>query len=148
MNPNQIVSTTNGIDLSLAISLVALVLSVVSPVISSIISGAFQIWKKKIEVKADKEKREQRFYEQHRVEVIERYIRAVGKACRMGTAANFDEFGASMGEIYLYVSEKHWDLLNSIATKLDRQKFMNPSEEFTELCKALSNEGVRSLKKD
>lgn len=144
----QMLSTTNGIDLPLTISLVALILSVVSPVIASIISGAFQIWQKRIELNAAKEKRKQRFYEQHRAEVIERYIRAVGKACRMGTVANLDEFGASMGEIYLYVSKDHWELLDRIATKLDRQKFVNPSEDLTKLCKALSDENIRSLKRN
>ncbi len=147
MLPEQITETAKNIDLSLVISVTALILSVLSPVISSIIGGIFRIREKKLDLKAEAERRNHEFYEQHRAEVIERYINTVGKAAQYFAAGNIQEFGESMGEIYLYVDQTLWPLLDSIAAKINRHNPSDPSAELRELCKKLSANSVRSEQK-
>ena len=102
-------------DLSLVIAVAALVLSVLSPVLSSVISGTFRIKEKKIELNAEKAKWDQTFYAQHRAEVIERYLNVVGKYSKLPATSTREEFGSCMGEIYLYVNRSLWPILDSIA---------------------------------
>lgn len=142
------VQNANSIDVSLVISIVALILSILSPVASSIISGVFHFAEKKMELKAEAERRNHEFYEQHRAEVIERYINAVGKAAQNFRVGNRQEFGESMGEIYMYVNQSLWPLLDSIANKFDRHNPGDPSAELKELCQRLSSDNIRPKHKE
>ncbi len=148
MPSEQITETAKNIDLSLVISIAALILSVLSPVISSVIGGVFHIREKKLDLKAEAERRNHEFYEQHRAEVIERYINTVGKAAQNFVIGNIQEFGESMGEVYMYVDQSLWPLLDSIAAKINRHNFSDPSAELRELCKKLSADGVRPEHKE
>lgn len=137
-------NTVHSINLSLVISVAALALAVLSPILSSIISGIFRLKERAIEIEAEKEKRNQEFYEQHKAEVIEKYINTIGKFSRFASGANQEAFGESMGEIYLYVDESLWPLLDSIANKINKNNPGNPSNELIQLCKALSANGIRA----
>ena len=128
-------------DLSLIIAISALVLSVLSPILSSIISGLFRVKEMRLQLQSDVEKGYQKFYEQHRAEVIERYINAVGKNVQASFSANRQEFGEAGGEIYLYVDESLWPLLDSITDKISNRQ--SPKEEYILLCKALASKNVR-----
>ncbi len=144
MQAEQITEAAKSIDfLSLVISIAALILSVLSPVISSIIGGIFHLKEKKMELDAESKRWNHEFYEQHRAEVIERYINAVGKAAQIPKADNLLEFGESMGEIYIYVDQSLWYLLDLITEKIKKHNPENPSKELMELCKKLSTDGVR-----
>lgn len=151
----QTAVASGEIDLALKISIIALIVSAVSPLLSSIISGIFQlitkrietaseIRQKQLELKAEAERRHHEFYEQHRAEVIERYINSVGKAIQDFASGNRQQFGESMGEVYMYVDKSLWPLLDSIAKKFDRHNPVDPSEELMELCQKLSEEGIRA----
>lgn len=146
---------SSGIDISLIISIIALVVSALSPILSSIISGKYQIRvtkmeteaelkRKQLELNAEAKRRYHEFYEQHRAEVIERYINSVGRAIQHFAVGNRQEFGESMGEIYMYVDESLWPLLDTIAKKLDKNNPRDPSAELRELCQKLSYNGVRA----
>ena len=139
----QVSETAKGIDLSLAIAIAALILSALSPLVSSIIGGIFHYMEKKLELKAEVERRNHEFYEQHRAEVIERYINAVGKAAQNFAVGNRQEFGESMGEIYMYVDKSLWPLLDSIASKINKHTPGDPSAELRELCQKLSADSIR-----
>lgn len=141
---DEIAKAASSIDFSLVISLVALVLSVVSPVIASVISGYFHLKEKNLEIEAESKKRRQEFYEEHRAEVIERYIKNVGKACRTNSRDSLVDFGETMGEIYLYVDVDLWPILDSIAKQLTPHSISNPSEELIKLCMELSKKHIRS----
>lgn len=144
MPAEQITSNTASVDLSLWIAIAALVLSTLSPILSSLINGYFRIKEKKLESSQALAKHQQEFYERHRAEVIERYLTAVGKAAKVSTTANHEMFGEVMGEIYLYVDESLWPLLDSIAGKITKHNLSDPTDELQILCKALSANGVRS----
>lgn len=148
MAVKKVAAAACSMDLSLLISIVALVLSVLSPVISSIISGLFHYNEKKLELKSESERRNHEFYEQHRAEVIERYINAAGKASKSFSDGNLQEFGASMGEIYMYVDQSLWPLLDSIASKIDKDRSGDPTAELRVLCQKLSTYNIRPPQKE
>ncbi len=124
------------------ISGAALVLAIVSPVVSSLISGHYRIKELKIKEQAEKESRQQEILDVHRATVIENYISSVGKFCNHGDTASIIECGKYMGEIYLYVDEANWPLLDSIYTAIT-VKHQPPVKEFQELCKILSHDNIR-----
>lgn len=152
---NAIQNTPSGVNIALVISIVALIVSALSPVISSIISGKYQIKvaiieaeeelkRKQLEIETEAMRRSHEFFEQHRAEVIERYINSVGKTIQNFAAGNREGFGESMGEIYMYVDQSLWPLLDSIAKKFDRRNPGDPSAELRELCQKLSGDGIRT----
>lgn len=129
------------------ISIAALILSALSPFASAIISGHFRLKEKKMDLDAEEKRRRQQFYDQHRAEVIEAYITAVGSVARGKNYSDVVEYGKSMGEIYLYADESLWPLLDSISEKITRNRSEDVTEELKELCKKLSRYEVRSEKK-
>lgn len=64
--------------LSLIISIAALALAGLSPIASAVV----QLITRKMELDAEAQRRRAEFYDQHRAEVIERYITAVGEICK------------------------------------------------------------------
>ena len=113
---SQISAQANtGLDLSLVIAIAALVLSALSPLISALVSGVFNIKEKRLDISAKKNEQEQEFYYRHRAEVIENYIRATGEEIESLTRTSHANFGSVMGEIYLYVDSSLWPLLDKIS---------------------------------
>ncbi|HJG85747.1 hypothetical protein [Pseudoflavonifractor capillosus] len=141
--PTEQVST--GLDLSLVIAIAALVLSALSPLISALISGLFQIKEKTLEISAKQREQERDFYYRHRAEVIERYISTAGQAILSG---RYYDFGNSMGEIYFYVDESLWPLLDNIAECFHNDKWFMAKGDFIKLCKELSSTEIRTQNKE
>lgn len=129
-------------EISTIISGAALVLAILSPIISSWISGHYRMKELEIMKKGEKEKRHQEFFEEHRAAVIEKYMSAVGKCCNHYNLANKDNLGEYMGEIYLYVDKSLWPLIDKINGAIFAQKAV-PIEDFTQLCKQLMDDNVR-----
>ncbi len=96
-----------------------------------------------MEIEAENARRRQQFYDQHRAEVIETYITAVGSVARSKAYSGIIEYGKAMGEIYLYTDESLWPLLDSISEKITKNRSEDVSEELKELCKKLSHYDVR-----
>lgn len=132
-------ATQSSITLPVAISIAALVLSVLSPVTSSLITGWFRLKEKRLDIKASADIRKQEFYEQHRAEVIEKYIVATGAVAKRPTDETIEKFGATMGEMYLYVDQSLWVYLDAISKKVTDFGVDDPTKELEALCKALNN---------
>ena len=128
--------------LSLIISIVALV----STALSSIVSAVVQKKTRKMELDAEAQRRRAEFYDQHRAEVIERYITAVGEICKTELPQDLHAYGKSLGEIYLYVDPSLWPQLDAISEKITRHDFQSPVEDLIQLCKELSYNEVRAKK--
>lgn len=128
------------VDWALIISFAALVLSIASP----LISACLQRRTKEIELKAEAERRREEFYNKHRAEVIERYITAVGEGCKTELLQDLHAYGKALGEVYLYVDQSLWPLLDTISEKIERHDFQPPTAELIQLCKALADGSVRS----
>lgn len=125
---------------SLIISLAALALSILSPWLSA----RQQRKAKELELKAEAERRREEFYDKHRAEVIERYITAVGEICKTELTQDLHAYGKALGEVYLYVDQSLWPLLDTISEKIVRYDFHAPTAELIQLCKALADGRVRS----
>lgn len=144
--PTEQVST--GLDLSLVIAVAALVLSALSPLVSSLISGLFRIKEQKLELAAEQKEQERDFYYRHRAEVIEKYISAAGQVIESGTYEGQADFGAVMGEIYFYVDESLWPLLDGISQYIHTDNSFSAKDDFIKLCKELSSTEIRTQNKE
>ena len=125
---------------ALTISVAALALSIFSPIASAIV----QLIARKMDLNAETERRREEFYDKHRAEVIERYITAVGEVCKTELPQDLHAYGKALGEVYLYVDQSLWPLLDTISEKIERHDFQPPTEELIQLCKALADGSVRS----
>lgn len=102
--------------LSLIVAIAALSLSVVSPIITALVNGHYRIKEKKLEMKEKISILNNEYYEKHRSEVIENFLKGAGKAIQKPNNENMSEFGATSAEVYYYIDKQHWktlDLLNS-----------------------------------
>ncbi|WP_297201412.1 hypothetical protein [uncultured Flavonifractor sp.] len=123
---------SSDLNLSLFISVAALVLSVLSPLISALVNGIFRIKEKNIDIAAKQKEQEREFYYQHRAEVTDRD----------------QDFVTAMGEVYIYVDKSLWPLIDKIAQYVYSDNAFAAKDDFIELCKALSAEDIRTKHKD
>lgn len=139
-----------SLDVSTAISICAVLFSLCSAVAAPVITGHYRLKEKKLELRAEAQRRQKEYYEAHRAEVIEQYISAAGYACQ-STADGIARFGSVQNEIYFYVDESLWPMLDEISDKLSSRTrsakgtdYVPPVEQVKALCKALAKSGVRS----
>lgn len=132
---------TGNIDLSLVISILALFSTVLSPIITSVISGRYRIKEKELDLNAAQAESSQRFYIEHRALVIENYIKSVGNAIQ---SRDFTDFGFSMAEIYLYTSPELWPMIDKLTEYLEAYRYEEASKALIELSKKLSSENIRN----
>ena len=147
-----------SLDASTAISICAVLFSLCSAVAAPVITGHYRLKEKKLELRAEAQRRQKEYYEAHRADVIERYISAAGYACQSPSDGNAS-FGAVQNEIYLYVDKSLWPTLDKISLRLKRESALTdeersylkvsgnsgpPFEELAKLCKALAVSGVRT----
>lgn len=122
---------------SAIISGIALVAAVISPVLTTIINNHFQ---NKVS--------HRRYYDEHRAEVIENYIRYAGMISRHSQSSeDFRGYGQYCKEVYLYLPESFWPLVDSAHNYITNSKFEEASAVLTQLCKQLNEYPPRSVKK-
>lgn len=131
-------------DVSTKIALIALTFSLVSPIISSCINGYYDMKRIDKENERRAEEHKQNFYIQHRAEVIESFIRNMGKCLQYSNEENFIDFSASSGEIYLYVDKSLWPMIDTVIEKARQNAQEEGLKVFYSLCKALSSTDVRT----
>ena len=132
---------------SILISVAALVLSILSPIVSAWISGHYKIKEKENEYNHEKEQQARVFYLQHKAEVIENYIKAAGLAINSkGIFDNEQKFGEAMGEIYLYIPKHQWPLIDNVTGFINTGDYEEARKSLISLCKFLSDYNVRSEK--
>lgn len=132
------------VNLSLVISIAALLLSFLSPFLSALINGAFRLKEKKLDISAAREKEQQSFYIQHRAEVIERYISTAGAALKNPCTETMKNYGASIGEVYLYVDSSLWPEIDKLDSLVRYHADNSPGITLlNSICKSLSLIEVR-----
>ena len=128
--------------ITVIIAAAALLLSILSPVISAWITGRYSLKQKRLELQHQRELHDSDFYERHRAEVIERFVRAAGALVEWEDSSTKKEFGEASGEIYLYVSPSLWGDIDEFHTAMDTRdqqaRFL-----YLDLCQDLSREAVR-----
>lgn len=107
--PSEI-QAVQGIDMSLIIAIAALILSIVSPLLSALLNGIFRIKEKNLDIQSAAAKYNQEYYEKHRAEVIENYIQSVSNVVKLKRADDEAAYMSSMSEVLLYLDEKHLKL--------------------------------------
>lgn len=119
---------------SLLIAACALLISVLSPLITTLFSNRHASKMKNIE-----------FSLERRANAIEAYISAVGRIVKRGKLDGLEEYGKYMGEAYLYIDESLWGHLDKISDGLQfgNVSYRATETEFRLLCKALSKENLR-----
>lgn len=120
-----------NVDWSLVIAVAALLVSVLSPTLTSLVNNRHT--QKMIELDFD---------QNHRIAAIESYIHAVGLCCGNGTMDSFGEYGAHVGEIYLYLPESLWPLVDKIGDALKEPDYEAALESLATFCKELSRAGL------
>lgn len=131
-------------NLSLVISVCAFILAILSPVASALIAGHYRIREKRLDYDAAREKVRDEIYTRHKREIIEEYIRETGKAVSSPSWENISAYGLTSGQIYLYVSPKHWALLDGINNSISKHEYDCARRDLTTLCMILSKEGIGS----
>lgn len=130
----------SALEPAVLISLVALLFSFISPVISSIINGHYRIKEKKLDLQAEEKRRQHDFVDRRKADTIAKYLSSAGAFCKNDHVGNLDNFGSTMGEIYLHVDPSNWPLINQINDNIyihsNRQK--ETSLLLSQLARALS----------
>ena len=127
-----------SIDWNTVFTGIALVLSIASPVITSVINSFSQ-----------RREREVIFYLHHRAEVIERYVKSTGAIIHWNDKESQIEYGKSYGEILLYVSGSLRTSIESLNYRISNwgnlsdDDFKSMQMSFNDICKALSENSPR-----
>ena len=125
------------IDASLIISIVALVASILSPLITAVAQGHFRLQEKQMEIDDAKQRRDQQYYTEHRTEIIENYIHTGMRAAAIGAADDIAAFEVASGEIYFYLPKDYWDLLDIIDECAEGGSYDSVRIPMIMLCKRL-----------
>ncbi|MEG2522293.1 MAG: hypothetical protein RSA49_05405 [Anaerovoracaceae bacterium] len=124
-----------SIDPSAIISGIALVVAILSPAITSYMNNRHEYKMYRL-----------RFYEKHRAEAIEDYIRCTGAVILEPTKDNFTAYGKCYGEIFLYTPQKMWDNLREINLFISSNNYKEAETLFSFICQELAEYHPRSKK--
>lgn len=88
---------------AIVISGAALLFSIIGPLITAVIKNRY-----------DSKMYERRFYNEHRHEVIENYLKCLGKCLFAITFDATVEFGEATAEIFMYVPKEMWENIRKL----------------------------------
>ncbi|MBQ7505336.1 MAG: hypothetical protein IJT79_08485 [Ruminococcus sp.] len=131
--------------LALIISGISLLIAIFSPIFTAFLNGRYMIKSKNLDLQKSKEEREYEFLLKHRAEVIENYLKAAGDVITSYTTEAFSRYGLSYAEIYLYLDESKWELIDSIDTSINENNYENAAIFLRDLVKRLSKENIRKI---
>lgn len=125
--------------MNLDLSGIALIISVASPIVTTIVNIWYQ----------NKTRRED-YLLHHRANVIEGYLQATGAVIHNYTTENVLLYGQHLGEIYMYISKDHWPTIQKIDSLIGDYNHRNRTQlltEFAELCTTLAKDPPRKSKR-
>lgn len=105
----------NKDDLSLIISLAAFISAVLSPVVVQLITYFFQ---------SRKDKKE--YVEKHKHEVIEKYLKEIGKYIYSEGSSSEVDLGCSHAEIYMYIPTSYWHYIDDLHSCIRKLAVFRP----------------------
>lgn len=123
-------------DWSVVISGIALIVAIISPVITTLLNNYHQdkMW-------------EREHFSLHKSDVIEQYVKSTGTVLKEQATGALHEYGNCYGEIFFYAPEEAWPLIELIdAAIVSRNISADVNNMFVDLCKILSAEGKRPEK--
>ena len=96
-------------DIAIIISVAAFATAVLGPLITTWITCAH-----------DSKMHKKRFYEEHKQQVIENYLKSVGKFVFTTNWDDRRDFGESTAEIFMYAPKRLWPIIRSINSKISQ----------------------------
>lgn len=123
---------------ALIISISALLLSVLSPIVTAIINGHYSIKEKNLAMLSNNVKENNDFYIKHRAEVIEAYLSAAGRVIYYNDKKASSNFGKCATEIYLYIDESDWHYIDSINQGISSFKYSETKVALESLAKIIA----------
>ncbi len=127
----------NG-TLAIVISIASLFLSVLGPLITALINGRFRIKEKELEIEERIIFQNIEYYEKHRTEVVENFLKSASQYILNKDETNSKEFGASIPEIYLYVDEAYWKEIDNLIKCINAGKHSEAMYVLTDFTKSIS----------
>lgn len=133
-------------DTPLIISLSALALSIISPFATAWLNGHNRLKEKRLDIEERQRIRDDEFYRGHRAEVIEDFVRSAMRISQNIGSHSSDilDFGASCGEIYMYIDSRYWPEVDSIIQSVQSSNRSGARASLQRLCKELSAENIRA----
>lgn len=105
---------------------IPLILAILSPIISTFLTHRYQM-----------KMRSADFYDKHRAEAIENYIHSVGMLIQTSHCDGLDEYGKAFSEIYLYVPNSSWNIIEDIDSALEARNFVLAKQNLKLFCEKL-----------
>ena len=96
---------------AIIISITTFAASIASPILVAIINNKHQLKKQRVE-----------YYDNHKNEVIENYLRAVGQFLYGDAYEKDDNYGLCCAEIYMYVPKHLWNQVDEIDDSIRKLK--------------------------
>ena len=122
--------------ISIIISGIALVVSVVSPVLTAAINNHHETKMYKL-----------RFHDEHKAIVIENYLQAAGRCISAKDDIAFQNYGEAYGEIFFYAPESLWNKITSLDLYIRNCEYDIASGIFNKLLKDFAQESPRRKSK-
>ena len=113
-----------------------LAISIITPAISTYLNNRFQLRLKEKELVHT----EQNDIYAKKYSVYEGFLQNVGKSLQLRTRDNITDAGTYLYELYLYLPNEHWHLLDSLINFLDDENLISAQKVFIEISKILSAE--------
>lgn len=123
---------------TLIVAFLALIFSIISPILTAWITGRYKIKKLKISVQEKITLQNIEYYEKHKTEVIENFLKSAGQCILNKDNNNLKEFGASIPEIYLYVDESYWKEIDNLIKCINAGKHTEAITVLTSFAKSIS----------
>lgn len=121
--------------------LLTLVISIITPAISTARTNRFQLKLKQIDAK----QKEADVKYSKKANIYEKTLETLGRCLHYADRDNSASLGAYIYQLYLYLPQEHWPLLDSIAKNLAAGEIDNIYDLTIQLSKVLSDELSKSM---
>lgn len=113
-----------------------LAISIITPAISTHLNNRFQLQLKEKELLHS----EQNALYESKFSVYEGFLQNVGKCLQMHSPDNITRAGTYLYELYLYLPNEHWKLLDSLVNNFDNCLWGEANKNMIELSKILASD--------
>lgn len=128
----------NTEQLSIIFSFLALLVSATTSLITVVLNAYFRFKEKKLDINERIAFQNIDYYEKHKTEVIENFLKSAGQCILKKNDNNLKEFGASIPEIYLYVDESYWKEIDNLIKCINAGKHSEAITVLMDFAKSIS----------
>ena len=111
-----------------------LVISIISPVITTYLNNRFQLKR----IKLENENKEKEVYYQKRQATIDAFISSTGKCIFLANSNSYRELGEAFYSIYLYVPSSLWPDIDKLLELANKGNWDEARKHFIKVSKSLA----------